>query len=284
MTSAPTFSLLVVTTNRLPEVRRLFTSLCQQTFRDFSLIFAYEVTCADVMVPLISEFKDRLAILAQPLPHCGISEARNRCLPRLTGSFVAFPDDDCVYAPDTLEKVASIFTSHPKVDAVLGRRVDIETINTGVVPEAASKTLLPVNIYNLFTGSETFVQFISRACVDALDGFDEKLGAGTKYPYGCGEDTDYILRIYTKGFTVVRALDVIIGHKSVDYNNKFLLKKTDSYANGRMYLLRKHHLPWWFRLVNVLYPLACLPLEVLRSGIKGAAYRWCMFVSRTKYL
>jgi hypothetical protein len=36
---------------------------------------------------------------------------------------VAFPDDDCWYEKDLLEKVVVLFTEHPDIDVISGRTV-----------------------------------------------------------------------------------------------------------------------------------------------------------------
>jgi hypothetical protein len=47
-----------------------------------------------------------------------------------------------------------------------------------------------------------------------------------------------------------------------------------------MYLLRKHSLPLWFRLANVLYPLAALLPDIPRAVLPVIAYRRRMFAAR----
>lgn len=63
-----------------------------------------------------------------------------------------------------------------------------------------------------------------------------------------------------------------------------ILQTTISYAAGRMFLLKKHAFPLWFRCANVLYPLCMLPLDALRKGRKAARYRWRMFKERWRHL
>lgn len=57
----------------------------------------------------------------------------------------------------------------------------------------------------------------------------------------------------------------------------------DPRLGRRMYLLKKHAFPLWFRCANVLYPLCMLPLDALRKGRKAARYRWRMFVERLRH-
>src|SRR5439155_2210314 len=49
----------------------------------------------------------------------GLSRARNEALSHLQADVVAFPDDDCVYPDDLLERVAARLA--PGLDGVTGR-------------------------------------------------------------------------------------------------------------------------------------------------------------------
>ena len=51
------------------------------------------------------------------------------------------------------------------------------------------------------------------------------LGAGTGYPYGSGEDTDYVLRACKARCTVVRAPGIFIAHPDVDLHSDTLQEK-----------------------------------------------------------
>ncbi|MDR2489365.1 MAG: glycosyltransferase [Desulfovibrio sp.] len=270
-------SLLVATTDRLALAERLFHSLAEQKHKDFEVIFVYEESCAEEAAALAEAFRAKLDIRLLSAPRCGVSQARNLGLPLLTGEITAFPDDDCVYPPDTLSGIVELFRVHPEADALLAARADLDE----ALPAPPGATApVPVNRYALFGCSETFLQFYRSACARNVGVFDEKLGAGTGLPYGCGEDTDYALRAMRAGFTVLRAPSVRVRHPSVDYNDQFLLAKVEAYARGRMRLLRKHSLPLWFRLANVVYPLMALLRELPRQGLKSARYRWRMFRAR----
>lgn len=270
-------SLLVATTNRLTLVERLLRSLVEQKHKNFEIVFVYEESCATDAVALIEVFQATLDIKALSVPPCGISKARNLGLSLLTGDLVSFPDDDCVYTPDTLSEIVSIFRTYPKVDGLLAARADLDaTVPAGAGTNATGM----VSRYALFGCSETFLQFYRSHCVRSVGSFDEKLGAGTGLPYGCGEDTDYALRAMRAGFTVLRAPSVWVRHPSVNFSDQTMASKVETYACGRMYLLRNHALPLWFRVANVVYPLAALVWEVPRHGWQTAGYRWRMFSAR----
>lgn len=131
-----------------------------------------------------------------------------------------------------------------------------------------------------FKNGETYLQFFRAEAVKDLR-FDPRLGPGTGLPYGCGEDTDYLLEAHKRA-PVWRCPSIRVFHPSPDTHVPSDAKIA-SYAAGRMYLLKKHAFPLWFRCANVLYPLCMLPLDALRKGRKAARYRWRMFVERLRH-
>jgi glycosyltransferase involved in cell wall biosynthesis len=304
------FSLLVVTTDRLHAVKRLFRSLEAQTCKDFSVVFVHEETCAARAAELARRCGGIENMTLLPVSVCGVSRARNRGLPLCGGDIIAFPDDDCVYAPHTLAAAAEMFRLYPEADGLLAAGADAKTTGHPATPghEEVDDTLRtsgpekirrdsdvadnlppsgertgrarPVNRYAVFGDSETWRQFYRRRCVESVGAFDERLGAGSGYPYGSGEDTDYALRVLRAGFRVLRAPSVTVRHPAPDVRDPGLGARIEAYACGRMYLLRKHSLPLWFRLANVLYPLAALALDIPRAALPVIAYRRRMFAAR----
>ncbi|MDR2603973.1 MAG: glycosyltransferase family 2 protein, partial [Desulfovibrio sp.] len=119
------FSLLVVTTDRLYPAECLFRSLAAQTHKDFEVLFVHGEDCAADALALACKYADRLSIRTVPSPTPALSRARNAALPLLNGDCVAFPDDDCVYTPDTLERACALFLAHPEADVLLAAGKDL---------------------------------------------------------------------------------------------------------------------------------------------------------------
>lgn len=270
---SPRLALCIATVGRLSKLNRLLTSLEQQTCTDFHIYLADQNDPGTLDAMLQKHVS--LQMTRVLLPSNGVSTARNALL-KLIGEeeIIIFPDDDCWYAPDSLAQVVEAFLRHPDAGAVLG----YWTPSPQVPPPDSIEQLLSAAA--LFSQGGTCVQFFRAEVVKNLR-FDPQLGPGTSLPYGCGEDTDYLLEAHKRA-PVWRCPSIRVFHPSPDTHMPSDAKIA-SYAAGRMYLLKKHAFPLWFRIANVLFPLAMLPLDALRKGRKAARYRWRMFVERLRH-
>ena len=270
---SPRLALLIATVGRITELDRLLTSLGQQTCTDFHIYLA-DQNAPGILDAMLQKHAS-LPMTRIQLPSRGVSIARNALLPLVTGEdIIVFPDDDCWYAPDTLAQVVAAFQRHPEAGAVLG----YWTHSAQVPPPGDAEQ--PLSAAALFSQGGTCVQFFRAEVVKDLR-FNPQLGPGTGLPYGCGEDTDYLLEAHKRA-PVWRCPSIRVFHPSPDTHVPSDAKIA-SYAAGRMFLLKKHAFPLWFRCANVLYPLCMLPLDALRKGRKAARYRWRMFVERLRY-
>jgi GT2 family glycosyltransferase len=270
------FSLIVATTDRFSFIDRLFNSLTSQRYKKFEIIFVCGEPYSAEAKNLVGKYNEKLNIKIFTDSSHSASAKRNIALNTASGDIIAFPDDDCLYFPDTLQIVHDILSSRPEVHALLGTRTGL---NGDWHQERQSDHLEAKQIttrYDAFRNSETFLQFYRKHCIESIGLFDETLGPGTGLPYGSGEDTDYVLRAFSAGFNIFRSPDVIVAHPDIPLGNQDLYPKAASYAAGRMRLLQKHSMPLWFELANIMYPLCRIPLDcfpVLR-------YRWMIFQSR----
>ena len=269
----PSIALLVVTIGRVDELDRLLVSLEGQSYKNFRILLADqnpEGYLDDVLARHSS-----LAITRIMLPPQGVSNCRNVLLEQAQADIIVFPDDDCWYAPHTLECVCKMFVANPACGALLG----VWTPSPDIYASRVSEGI--VSRMGLFQSAETYVQFYRREAVTGIH-FDPLLGPGTGLPYGCGEDTDYLL--YVHAHTEVRRYaNIRVFHLS-PIEQMPSPQKIANYAAGRMYLLRKHGFSWVFKLFNVLYPLCMAPLDTLRYGKGHGVYRLRMFVGRLRNL
>ena len=266
------FSLIVATYNRRTELERLLASLETQTYRDFEVILI-DQNPPDFLAPLLARYEQFFTLKILSAPPQGVSMARNIGLAEARGNIIAFPDDDCWYVPHTLERIAAIFAAEPVLGGLLAAWSDTPA------PAAPAAPLSPINKLGAFRHAGTLVQFYRREIIEDIR-FDPELGPGTGLPYGCGEDTDFLLQALKTDVLMKRTPEVLVCHPKPDFTAVGLTGKNLAYAAGRMHLLRKHHFPLWFKLANIFYPLAVLPKETLRHGRGAAKYRWSMFWGR----
>ncbi|MDR1684825.1 MAG: glycosyltransferase family 2 protein [Desulfovibrio sp.] len=274
---SPSFALLLTTRGRRHELVRLFDSLTFQTYRNFTL-YVGDQNAPGVLDDILGLYADSLPVKRFMLQPTGLSRARNALLPHVREDIVAVPDDDCRYLKDTLERCAEAFTGYPHVDAFIGRWAECAPRAGGAAePRPVQRT------YGLFRRAPSITLFFRKKIFDVLR-FDESIGIGSPSRFQSGEDTDLLLRAYARGFVIARMSSVVVRHDNGFADTPAALEKIRRYAAGRMALLRRHRLPLWFRLVNIVYPLAALPGDCARESLRAARCRWAMFCGRAAAL
>lgn len=231
------FSLILATVNRTQEIESFLGSLDAQTYNNFELIVV-DQNGDDRLVALLRRFQKRLPIL-HLYSDKGLSRARNVGLKHTTGDIIAFPDDDCLYPPDLLEKVARFFDEHPEWDGLTGRSVDANGLSSG---GRWDKRMGGVNRYNVWRRGISFTIFLRKKVVVTVGPFDEDLGVGAGTPWGSGEETDYLLRALEAGFRIFYDPDLRVVHP----NKEPTPARAYRYAAGMGRVMRKHDYPLWF--------------------------------------
>src|SRR5687767_12594788 len=168
-TELPSFDLVVATIGRVSELERLLESLAAQTHRSFRILVVDQNPDAR-LAPVLERASELEVVLLTAPP--GLSHARNRALPELRGDLVAFPDDDCAYPPDLLERVAARFARDLSLDGLSARTADREGCSdTGWRDDV--ETLRKRNVWNLVASAGLFLR---RAVIARVGTFDERLG------------------------------------------------------------------------------------------------------------
>lgn len=203
-----TFDLVVATVGRTAELERFLDSVDRQTHRDVRVLVV-DQNDDDRIVPLLDDRVLRLR--SEP----GLSRARNAAFPALTADAVAFPDDDCVYPPDLLARVAARLA---QLDGVTGREPWWTTGAAALTRD------------NLWNRAISFTIFLRREVVERVGTFDERLGL----PSSSAEEIDYLIRALDAGARIEYDPTLVVEHPR---------KHSDVAArDGRSvgYLLRKH--------------------------------------------
>jgi glycosyltransferase involved in cell wall biosynthesis len=266
------FSLILATVGRNEELARFLQHLDQQTYRNFELIII-DQNSNGILDSLIDLYQGRFPLL-HLRSECGLSRARNVGLQHFSGDVVAFPDDDCWYAPDTLEKIALILQENPKCDGLTGRAVDDSR------PGAFSwfpKKNGWVNKKNVWRRSVSITIFLREGVSRAVGLFDESLGVGSPNGKLSGEETDYLIRGIESGFRIHYRADLCIFHPDpVPTYDSLLIKKSYGYSLGCGYVLKKHNYPVFFVFNYLLRVLGGAVVSMLSLNFSKCRYNFAV--------
>ena len=101
-------SLIMPTINVTTELDLFLKSLKAQTYKNFELIVVDQNEGYDVF-EIVKNYEEDFKIKYVRSDEKGLSLNRNKGLIMMDGDIVGFPDDDCEYEKDTLEKVVAFF-------------------------------------------------------------------------------------------------------------------------------------------------------------------------------
>jgi len=180
------FSLIMATLGRSGEIITLLDSLLLQSYKNFELIII-DQNDDDIVDKIYNQYKDKLDLHYYRCDKKGLSLGRNRGLEHISGDIVAFPDDDCEYETDTLEKAADFFEKNP--------HYSFYTCNTkerngnNAVLETREKNC-DIGIFNFLSVGISFTIFVRSETVAGFS-FDEQLGVGAAF--GSAEESDLLL-------------------------------------------------------------------------------------------
>ena len=131
----------------------------------------------------------------------GASRARNAGWRAAKNAIVAFIDDDVRTSPDWAYAVAATFAAHPDIDFVTGR-IGLMAGDERVARPVAIKQDVDPKTFDRDARSDRIGHganlVVRRRALDAVGGFDERLGPGT--PLHAAEDHDLFDRLLGAGF------------------------------------------------------------------------------------
>ncbi len=187
----PKVSVVILTFNRAPILRRAIQSVLDQTFQDLELIVIDDCS-TDETAQVVKSFSDARIKYFRHEKNKGEAGGRNTGLQKAMGEYIGYLDDDDEWLPEKLElQVASLNQSPFEVGAVhCGRMdVDVETgkvLNVRVYPESGDlfSRLLKENFLTLSS------VLLRTKCFAQVGEFDCSI------PYGL--DYDMWLRISQK--------------------------------------------------------------------------------------
>ena len=242
-------TLVVATLNRCAELEALFASLAGQTFRDFEvvLIDQNEGSLLDAVVG--NAISRGLAVRRLRLLPPDQSAARNAGLREARYPVVAFPDDDCWYERDVLDRVCNAMRDSER-QLTMGCWVE-----RGDGISAPCKVVAQdVRRFRNVIGASMITVFLRTDLARRVGGFDLRFGLG-KF-FGGGEDTDLLFRAMSAADCAYFLPDVRIHHPMKRRTQERPdLSDVRARARGLGALYIKHRLEWWVVLRGLIGPL-----------------------------
>jgi glycosyltransferase involved in cell wall biosynthesis len=268
-------SLIVCTLGREAPLRRLLTSLSEQTYRPFEIIIADQNP---------NGYLDLLlnAYPSLPIVHArserGLSRGRNVGLECASGAIVGFPDDDCWYDHQVLPFVDDFFAFNPQIDMLSGRTLDAhgnESVNRYLAESS------PITRANVFATGNSNTIFVRREVIARVGGFDETLGVGASTPFQAGEESDFLLRCLDAGHCGYYDRSFTVRHDQVHESKERL----HAYSVGFGRVARLHSLGSSLFLARNVRTALGGCLRMAKGDFEGARQRYiCLAGSMRGYV
>ena len=262
----PSLDLVVATVGRTDELVRFLDSLQVQEYAAVRVILVDQNEDARLDA-VLGERPFRIERIRSPL---GLSRARNAGLALVEADLVAFPDDDCVYPPGLLVRVAGRLGHGSGLAGLTGRAENASGMS-GASWKDEGALLTDDNLWNR---AISFTIFLRRSLVETVGSFDEQLGLGSGSPWSSGEEIDYLIRAVRAGASIEYDPSLVVVHevRADDVH----LGARDGASIG--YLLRKHRYPPPVVFRMLARPLggalvSLLGLDGARAGYYLATFR-----------
>jgi GT2 family glycosyltransferase len=227
----PSFDLVVATVGRTDELGRLLDSLEAQGYSSVRALVVDQNDDPRVADVLAGRTLELVHLQSQR----GLSQARNAALDDLRADLVGFPDDDCVYPPGLLLRVAERFADDESLEGLTGRSAD----TTGRSAPSWKKDAARLTDDNLWNRAISFTIFLRRRVVERVGPFDERLGLGSPEPWASGEEIDYLVRAIRGGARIEYDPTLVVQHDVRENDARIGFR--DGASVG--YVLRTHAYP-----------------------------------------
>lgn len=250
----PMLSLVLATVGRTTDLDRCLESLAAQSSRDFEVLVV-DQNPDDRLVSHVQRARVLgLAVRHLRLDRPSLSGARNLGIREAAGQVVGFPDDDCWYEPDVVEKVLGAFLASETLGGVCVNWAEQSAVHG--VPVTGE--VLSLGAWRAYRGGDasSITLFLRTALLRELGGFDERLGVGQRF--GAAEEIDLVLRFLGTGARIERFSEARVHHfygAPPPQPLSRLWRSARSRARGTGALYAKHQMSYWVVIRGVLAPI-----------------------------
>lgn len=201
------FSLILATLNRHKEVKECLTSLEQQEYKDFEVL-VIDQSDDTLTKEVVSEFND-ISIQYFKVDFKGLSRARNFGLQYARGEYCCLLDDDATYSKQYLAEANRLIVINGGC-VLSGKILSMANHNTPFVRYKEKKDGCELNATDIMAFCPSAALIFPAKSIIECGFFDERLGVGNKY--ASGEETDFLLRLYDKGYKIIFCNSMIAYH------------------------------------------------------------------------
>lgn len=262
-------SLIMATINRVDVIGDFIKSLLLQSHQNFELIIVDQNEHNQVK-KLLESYQDEKLKIKYIKSEPGLSKSRNAGLKYASGDIVGFPDDDCVYKFDTLEKVVNAFAYKPEYHLLTGK---CEDENGDVSVAKFNHKSCDINKTNVWNCGVSVTLFVRKEVFKIVSGFDEHIGAGSGTLFGSGEETDFILNCLEANFKGHYEENIVVVHPNplTEYNERSF-KRAYLYGAGYTKVLSKHRYPIYKLGEALIRPLVATFIYFLNKNKRKYYY------------
>jgi glycosyltransferase involved in cell wall biosynthesis len=265
----------MATYDRVDPVSRFIKSLVMQTYPNFELIIV-DQNPDERLEALVQSYADTIQI-THLRSDIGASHARNIGSQVASGKILAFPDDDCWYAPSLLERVTAVLRDNVRWDGAVGRPIEAD----GRAADSYRPCGTEVTRYNAWRLGIASTIFLRRPVVDHVGHWDVTIGPGSGGGFVAGEDTDYLIRALDCGYELHYEPSVTVFHPDpAEYDKPYGRRRGYLYGRSIGALLRRHSYPSWHLAYFCSRPLGGAFLWSLRRRKRRAIFHWSVFRGR----
>lgn len=266
-----TVSLILATLGRDWQVAEFLVSLQAQTFQDFELIVIDQNRDGKID-GIVESFRPVLRIIHAKVDFTGNARARDYGIGLAQGSIVAFPDDDCCYESDVLQKVVAEFERRRQLAILVGASYDADTRRFSIgVNNRKARYFSRLGMMGV-----EFTQFFAVGRLERSQFYlDHDFGIGAKY--AGGEGFEMLYRLLRAGAQAFYTPDIRIYHPDKDHyrlgNARMLMYSTGIGAYIRKFAnQRDWFIAYYIARKMLLAPVLKMLLAVLSGNRAKLAY------------
>ncbi len=268
------FSLVVGTVGRIDTLERALESFSAQRFQSFEAIIV-DQNADDRLAPVLARWTSRMRLVhLHSAP--GLSRARNVGIEAASGEIVVFPDDDCWYPEDLLQRVDGWFREHADYSLL---SICAKDEKGNEVSSRWPRHSCELDRRSALLSCTSFCLFVRRRTLIAAEGFDPRLGLGSGTRFGSAEDVDLALRVLAQGARGWFEKSIWAGHPAKNASNA-PPNRALSYGRGFGCLLRKHNYSAAQWLIHVTRALAGTVRAALLLRWSETRFHWNSFRGR----